>query len=98
MIEVNESNGLTVTLAKNGGPMSHTPHELSEEFPDKIDRMHALKETDAHFARLMEAYHEINRTVHRAETNVEPVDSLVETDMRKERARLKDEIWAYLRD
>ena len=78
--------------------MSHTPHELSEEFPDKVERMQSLKETDAHFARLFEDYHTINRTVHRAETNVEPVDSLVETDMRKERARLKDEIWAYLKD
>ena len=76
--------------------MSHTPHELSEEFPDKIEAMHNLRDTDAHFARLFDEYHQINRQVHRAETNVEPVDTLAETDMRKERARLKDEIWSYL--
>ena len=52
--------------------MSHTPHELAEEFPDKIDAMHALKESDAHFARLADEYHDINRAIHRAETNVEP--------------------------
>jgi len=76
--------------------MSHTPHELAEEFPAHIDAMHALKETDNHFARLFDTYHEVNRAVHRAETNVEPVSEQAETDMRKERARLKDEIWACL--
>ena len=32
--------------------MSHTPHELAEEFPDKVELMSQLKQTDAHFARL----------------------------------------------
>jgi uncharacterized protein YdcH (DUF465 family) len=72
--------------------MSNTPHELAEEFPDATERLHALKLSDGHFARLAEDYHAINRAVHRAETGVEPVDGLRETEMRKERARLKDEI------
>ncbi len=76
--------------------MSHTPHELAEEFPDKVDLMSQLKQSDAHFARLADEYHEINRRVHRAETNVEPVEDLVEGEMRKKRAALKDEIWAML--
>ncbi|WP_299944358.1 YdcH family protein [uncultured Ruegeria sp.] len=76
--------------------MSHTPHELAEEFPDKIDAMSQLKQTDAHFARLADEYHEVNRVVHRAETNVEPIEELAEVDLRKKRAALKDEIWAIL--
>jgi uncharacterized protein YdcH (DUF465 family) len=76
--------------------MTHTPHELAEEFPDKADLIHRLKQDNAHFARLVDAYHEINRTVHRAETNVDPVAATTETEMRKERARLKDEIWGML--
>ena len=76
--------------------MSHTPHELHEEFPDKVARMHDLKQSDAHFARLFDDYHEINRAVHRAETNVEPIEDLAEVDLRKRRAHLKDEIWAIL--
>ena len=72
--------------------MSHTPHELAEEFPDKVDRMHELKEADAHFRKLFDAYHEVNRAIHRAETNVEPTDQFHEEDMRKQRMRLKDEI------
>ncbi|MCR9108657.1 YdcH family protein [Marivita sp. XM-24bin2] len=76
--------------------MSHTPHELAEEFPEHVDKMSALKQSDAHFAKLFDSYHEINRTVHRAETNVEPMDGLAETELRKERAALKDQIWSYL--
>mgnify|MGYP001557229290 CR=1 FL=1 len=76
--------------------MSHVPHELAEEFPDHIERMHDLKQSNAHFARLFDEYHDINRAVHRAETNVEPMDSLAETDLRKQRALLKDEIWHIL--
>ncbi len=76
--------------------MSHTPHELHEEFPEHAEKLTELKTTDAHFARLADEYHEINRAVHRAETNVEPMDDLAETEMRKKRAHLKDEIYAML--
>ncbi|MEX0350506.1 MAG: YdcH family protein [Paracoccaceae bacterium] len=76
--------------------MSHTPHELAEEFPDKAELMSQLKQSDAHFARLSDEYHEVNRAVHRAETNVEPMEELAEVDLRKKRAALKDEIWGIL--
>jgi uncharacterized protein YdcH (DUF465 family) len=72
--------------------MSHTPHELAEDFPADAERIGALKQTDAHFARLVEEYHEINRAVHRAETNVEPVSEAHESDLRRRRMQLKDEI------
>ncbi|SMO65933.1 YdcH family protein [Ruegeria faecimaris] len=76
--------------------MSHTPHELAEEFPDKVELISQLKQSDAHFSRLAEEYHEVNRIVHRAETNVEPMEDLAEGELRKKRAALKDEIWAIL--
>lgn len=76
--------------------MSHTPHELAAEFPEYAAKMSELKSSDAHFTRLAEEYHEINRAVHRAETNVEPVEELAEVDMRKKRAALKDEIYGIL--
>lgn len=72
--------------------MSNTPHELAEDFPDQLDAIHALKTSNAHFAKLMEDYHEVNRAVHRAETNVEPTDDLNEQALRKKRMALKDEI------
>jgi uncharacterized protein len=72
--------------------MTHTPHELSEEFPDKVDRIHELKETDPHFANLADEYHELNRAIHRAETNIEPTDQFHEEELRKKRLALKDQI------
>ena len=77
--------------------MSHTPHELAEEFPEFVEKMSALKVNDAHFAKLFDDYHGLNRKVHRAETNVEPREELSEVDLRKRRAALKDEIYAYLK-
>lgn len=76
--------------------MSNTPHELAEEFPDKVEAMSQLKQSDAHFAKLADEYHEVNRAVHRAETNVEPLEELAEVDLRKKRGALKDEIWSIL--
>lgn len=72
--------------------MSHVPHELAEEFPGQAAAIQALKAENAHFAKLVDEYHTLNRAIHRAETNVEPVEQLAETEMRKQRMALKDEI------
>jgi uncharacterized protein YdcH (DUF465 family) len=77
--------------------MSNTPHELNEEFPEFAAKMTALKTSNAHFARLAEKYHELNRTIHRAETLVEPMEDLAMDTLRKQRMKLKDEIYAMLR-
>lgn len=76
--------------------MAHTPHELAEEFPEHVDKIHELKTTNAHFARLFDEYHEINRAVHRAETDIEPTDDFNLEDMRKKRLHLKDELYGML--
>lgn len=70
----------------------HTPHELQDEFPGKVAQIQSLKQTNPHFQRLAEEYHDVNRMVHRAETNVEPIEQLAEVALRKKRAALKDEI------
>ena len=76
--------------------MSHTPHELAADFPEHADRISALRQTDAHFARLVEEYHDVNRNVHRAETDVEPVSDAHMANLRKTRMALKDEIYGIL--
>ncbi|MBD3787971.1 MAG: DUF465 domain-containing protein [Sphingomonadales bacterium] len=72
--------------------MSNTPHTLQEEFPFEMEKLRALKGTNAHFARLLEDYDAINDAVHNAETHVTPMDGLAEVDLRKKRAAIKDEI------
>jgi uncharacterized protein YdcH (DUF465 family) len=76
--------------------MSNTPHELAEEFPQHVERMHQLKTEDAHFAKLFDEYHEVNRAVHRAESRVEVIDQSAEETLRRRRMAIKDQIFGYL--
>lgn len=78
--------------------MTHTPHEIAEEFPDYAQAIHELKMSDQHFANLVDQYHDLNREIHRMETEVQPVTTLTEEEARKKRVALKDEIAAYLRN
>ena len=77
--------------------MSHVPHELAEEFPEHVDSIHTMKSTNAHFAKLFDNYHELNRKIHRAETDVEPTSDERMTDLRRRRLAMKDEIYAMLK-
>jgi len=72
--------------------MAHTPHELSEDFPEHADKIHDLKMNDTRFARLAEEYHAINREVHRVEAGIEAASHDRKEELHKTRVRLKDEI------
>jgi uncharacterized protein YdcH (DUF465 family) len=74
----------------------NTPNELDEMFPAARSVIHQLKQSDAHFAKLADQYHEINRAVHRMETNVEPVSDETMENKRKKRLALLDEISAII--
>ncbi len=78
--------------------MSHTPHEIAEDFPEYAEAISKLRVTNGHFSNLMEAYHAINRDVHRAETDIEPTSDAHLTEMRRQRIALKDEIYAMLKE
>jgi hypothetical protein len=77
--------------------MSHVPHELAEEFPDKTDRIRELRASDAHFLKITDEYHSLNRTIHRGETDVEPMDDFHLEDLKKQRLAMLDEIASYLK-
>lgn len=77
--------------------MSHTPHELREDFPEFSDKIHDLKTSNNHFARLATEYHDVNRELHRIEVGEEHVSQFDEENFRKKRIILKDEIYAILK-
>jgi uncharacterized protein YdcH (DUF465 family) len=77
--------------------MTHVPHELHEEFPQDRERIHSLKLSNGHFARLADEYHEVNRAIHRVEAEVEPTSDDILEEMKKKRLHLKDEIASMLR-
>lgn len=76
--------------------MAHTPHELTDAFPDQIDAIHKLRDSNAHFAKLCDRHHELNRKIHRGETDVEPMDDAHLEELKKQRLALLDEISAFL--
>ncbi len=77
--------------------MTHTPHALADEFPDKALKISALKEADAHFAKLVGEYDSVNLRVHRAEARLDLISQEDEDHLRRARAMLKDTIWARVK-
>ncbi|MEM1130015.1 MAG: DUF465 domain-containing protein [Pseudomonadota bacterium] len=78
--------------------MSHIPHELHEEFPEQADLLRELEQTNTHVARLAKEYHDINKLLHRVETNLQPMSDIEAVRLRKQRLALKDDIARSLRD
>lgn len=68
------------------------PHAIHEEFPNDTDIIHELKVSDAHFARLLDEYDSLNDEVVAAETLVKPTAEDYETQIRRRRVLLKDQI------
>jgi uncharacterized protein YdcH (DUF465 family) len=71
-------------------------HDLYHEFPKMHDAIHELKVSDAHFKKLYDEYHEINKDIHRIESGAENTTDQVLTDLRLKRVFLKDELYAIL--
>lgn len=71
-------------------------HSLVNEFPEMRDRIHTMKTTDNHFARLFNEYDAVEHEVHRIESGAEATsDEYLET-LKKKRLKLKDEMFGML--
>lgn len=76
--------------------MSLEKHDLVHEFPELRDRIHQLKTTDHHFAKLFSQYHELDHEVLRLEQGVEvSADDYLE-ERKKLRLSLKDQLYSAL--
>jgi hypothetical protein len=76
--------------------MTPEHHDLVHEFPELREKIHALKTSNAHFARLFDEYHAATREVERLEGDGIPVDDATFEEKKKKRLRLKDELYAML--
>lgn len=74
----------------------HTPNELTKIFARDRELVTRLKLEDAHFARLAEEYHEVNRQVHRIEAETEAASDERTEALKKKRLGLLDEITAVV--
>jgi hypothetical protein len=75
---------------------AHTPNELADVFPEDAAALRRLRQEDAHFARLAERHHVVNREIHRIESEVEAASDERLEALKKERLNLLDAIAAML--
>ena len=71
--------------------MSHTPHELADEFPNDHAVLHDLKLKNAHFVTLSERYHDLNGEIHRIEAGIETPSDGYTGKIKKKRVAPIDE-------
>jgi uncharacterized protein len=77
--------------------MHNEQHDLVHEFPEYRERIHELKTHDPHFREQFDTYHLLDRQVHRAETEQEPMADETLEQLKRQRLRLKDELYTRLK-
>jgi hypothetical protein len=76
--------------------MMRIPHELPQEFPQEASLIERLIKSNHDFRKLAARYDEVNRQIHRIESEEEPTTDEVLERLKKQRLKLKDEIAAIL--
>lgn len=76
--------------------MSEAQHDLATEFPEFKEKIHSLKLSDAHFAKLFDEYHVVTKAISRSEQRLDLVSELEEERLRKVRLSLKDQLYEML--
>lgn len=72
--------------------MSHSAHDLAAAFPQAAVRLHELKLNDAHYRKLSDAYYELDKAIHRAETGIEPASDEHVEALKKQRLAVLDAV------
>jgi len=71
-------------------------HDLHHEFPELNDAIEVLKSANAHFAKLYAIYHRLTGRVEDLEEHDMPVADFTIEDLKKQRVKLKDELYHLL--
>lgn len=73
-------------------------HDLVHELPEYREAIHDLKVSNAHFARLFDEYHTVNREVLRIESENEAASDERWEELKKRRLMLKDQLFHMLKE
>lgn len=71
-------------------------HPLSTEFPEFKDAIHALKLSNAHFAKLFNEYDDTDKAINRAENGIDNLGDDALEGLKKVRVSLKDQLFQLL--
>ena len=66
-------------------------------FPEYRDLISKLKSVDAHFAKLFERHNELDQRIRNLEEGIENADALTIESLKKQKLKLKDELYQMLR-
>jgi len=71
-------------------------HDLITELPEHRERILQLKDSDKHFEKLYDEYHELDHQILRMEEGFEtPSDDVLE-ELKKKRLYLKDQLFSII--
>jgi uncharacterized protein YdcH (DUF465 family) len=73
-----------------------TEHPLIAEFPELRNKIHEMKVSDHHFAKLFTEYHEVDHELHRIEQEIETPSDTYTEELKKKRLNLKDQLYVML--
>jgi uncharacterized protein YdcH (DUF465 family) len=76
--------------------MSHVLHDLHAEFPNDVDILHELKVSVRHFRKVSDLYHNVNKEIHRIESEVEAASDERSEALKKQRLLILDEVAAMI--
>jgi hypothetical protein len=76
--------------------MSNLSNDLSEEFADKAEIIHALKQSDPHFARLLDDNHALWKEIQQIQKGLAPAEDEAWETLEKKRLAVLDEIAARI--
>lgn len=71
-------------------------HDIHSEFPDMRDAVEVLRKENARFASLYGTYNRLTGKVENLEEHDMPVSDFTLEDMKKQRVRIKDELYHLL--
>ena len=71
-------------------------HDIAHEFPEHQEKIHSLKTTDAHFAKLFTAYDEDNYAIKKYELGGAVITEEALEELKKKRLSTKDQIYQRL--
>jgi len=76
--------------------MFNETHHLVAEFPEFKDKIHELKLNNRHFKKMFEDYEELDRKIHSIEQKIHAASDEHSEDLKKNRVKLKDKLYAVL--
>ncbi len=72
-------------------------HSLFNDFPEHQDKIRELKNSNADFKFMADAYHSLDHKIRGLEGNGVPMEDLHFASLKLQRVALKDQLYAFLK-